>query len=204
MIESYICWVGGNILRISEQVKRFVNSFFPSQVVDVAHHLNGVVETVYRAKSAFSTWSQAFCSNMYLPHEGFYQIRVWNSNTSSFQSYFLSSMHLEKALSSRNLFSWWAMTDFGIVTLLSSYISMLQVDKTYILGILIDGEDVTHILKPYLSSLCLRKNCTARSLCSLYYELVGVHPKKKDNDEVVIIDYEMVEHHRCNLEHLFE
>lgn len=96
------------------------------------------------------------------------------------------------------------MTDFGIITMLSSYISMMQLDKNFILGIVIHGEDVTHILKPYISSMSLFKNCTARSVCSLYHELTGTDPKKMDDDEVVFIDYNMVEHKKSNDEFLFE
>jgi hypothetical protein len=204
MMERYVLWLGGNCLRYYDGVKRFVKSFFPSQVIDVSHHINGISETVYQSKMPFSNWTNSFCSNMYLSCEGYYRIHVWNANVVSYQSYYLSASHLDKALGSRHLFSWWAMTDFGIITMLSSYISMMQLDKNFILGILIDGEDVTHILKPYISCMSLMKNCTARSVCSLYHELTGTDPKKMDADEVVFIDYNMVEHKRSNDEFLFE
>lgn len=185
-------------------LSRCVKSVFPCQVLEVSHHLQGMSEPVYNAKTTFSKWSSAFCTNMYLSCEGFYRIVVWNSYTSSYQSYFLSSAHLEKAINSRHLCSWWAMTDFGIVTMLSSYMAMMQVDKSYIVGIVIHGQDVTHILKPYFPSLCLRHNCTARAVCSLYHDVVGIHPKKLDDDEVIFVDCDMVEHKRVNDEYLFE
>ena len=204
MLESYVCWMGGQILRASDIVSRSVKSIFPSQVLEVSHHMHGIAEHVYLAKTILSNWSSAFCTNMYLSYEGFYRIIVWNSSISSYQLYFLSASHLEKAINSRHLFSWWAMTDFGIVTMLSSYMAMMQVDKSYIVGMMIHGEDVTQVLKPYFPSLCLRHNCTARAVVSLYHELVGTHPKKVDDDEVVFVDCDMVEHKRVNDEYLFE
>ena len=204
MIDRYVCWWGGQVLRAGDLVKRYVKSIFPPQVLEVSHHMHGISETVYMAKTFLSQWSNAFCTNMYLSYEGFYRIVVWNSHTLSYQSYFLSAAHMEKAINSRHLFSWWAMTDFGIVTMLTSYMSMMQVDKHYIVGILVHGEDVTHILKPYFSSLCLRHNCTARAVCSLYHEITGMHPKKVEDEEVIFVDCDMVEHKRMNDEYLFE
>lgn len=206
MIKQGICWVGGQFLRTYDQVQRFAKSLFPSQVVEVHHYATSTSEpdVVYCAKSSFSSWSSAFCSNMYLSNEGFYRIRVWNANTCAHQLYYLSSKHLEKALNSQNLFSWWAMTDFGIVTMISSYITMMQATNTHVVGILINGEDVTHILKPYFSSICLARNCTAYSVCALYYDIAGIHPKKMDHAEVVILDYDMTEHKKINDECLFE
>lgn len=197
-------WFGGNALRVYQQLTRFMYAFFPSQVLDVYHFLNGASETVYCAKSCMSTWASAFCSNMYLPSEGFYKIRVWNANICAKQSYFLSAHHLEKALSSRNLFSWWAMTDFGIVTLISSYMSMMQTSRNHVIGILVNGEDATHVLKPYMSSICLSRNCTAYAVCSLYYHLTGVPPKKIEEAKVIVLDIDMTEHNRENDEYLFE
>lgn len=204
MIKQYVCRVGGNLLRVCDHAQKFVKSFFPSQILEVSHYIHGSSELVYCAKSFLSRWTTAFCTNMYLPHEGYYRLRVWNANTCTYQSFFLSSQHLDKALSSRNLFSWWAMTDFGIITMVSSYVSMMQATNTYVIGILINGEDATHILKPYFSSICLARNCTAQSLCSLYHDITGIHPKKTDKAEVTIIDYDMMEHKKVNDEFMFE
>ena len=206
MFEHYVLRMGGNILRCYDDVKKYAKSFFPSQIVCVSLHINKLTDKVYQSTSLFPGWANSFCSNMYLPYvkEGYYRIDVWNSNVSSNQHYYLSVKQLEKALGLRYLSSWWAMTDFGIITMLSSYVSMMQMNKNCILGITIDGKDVTHILKPYLISLSLKGNCTARSVCSLYCELSDIDPKKMDTDEVIFIDYDMIEHKKTNDELLFE
>lgn len=164
-----------------EAAFRCVASWIPFHVVSVDHFEaddGSLTSPLFRlfSKGAWR-WASSHHLTMFAPDAGFYKIRTWNPHLGIHEHFFLSAQHLSEALQLRGLKSWWAMTDFGICVLLSSY--MLNMSKMYrkdshaIFAITIDGKDATPLLKPYLSSLMCRNNATAESVCALYYHLIG-------------------------------
>lgn len=185
-------------------IKYHVLSVFPSHVIEVVHHYQNSSEVIYRAKTIFSSWTDAYQRTLYASLEGYHSIRVWNSGQYMFHNYYLSGVELNRALGLRNLTSWFALSDFGMITLLASYMHSIQNNKQKILAIIIHGEDVTHILKPYIESLSIPRNVTAEAVCMLYNHLTG-NPYKKDDDFIVIfIDYDLNEFERKNNQYMFE
>lgn len=197
---------------IRENVLDFVKSWIPPRVIN-AWHLDVQEDAssedeitttsnnqyhfhpIYTGWRTLWQWSQAFPDLMYCPARGYYLFEtVHTSPGTKFRSmYLLSAKHLSAALQMRGLFSMWALSDFGLCTLLSSHFLSKCPDTKRVFAILIDGKDVTNELKPYMSSIVLDDNLTADALCKLHAFVHNTPYKKDDTNSVVLVDYNLDE-----------
>lgn len=203
-MHPFVFKFGGFLLFEKEKIVHYVRSFFPYHIDYVDHFQDNEVTRIYKASSWIARWGDAYTSTMEtLVVDGAYRIRAWNPQECMYVNYFLSATQIAKACGLRSVHSWWAMSDFGIIRMLSDYVHSCM-KKQRILAILIDGKDVTAYLKPYIESLSITKNVTARHVCELYYSLCNINPKKHENRNVAIVDYDLNETWIKDDEYLFE
>jgi hypothetical protein len=159
--------------------------------------------------SASSAKAPSFKTNP----KGLYLIRTWNQANERQEGYVLSPAHLENALHIRSdLKAFGAFSDVGLATFLYSYVAKSK--KEDIFEIMVDGSAAFTTLQPYMASLILPNNVTARMAATLLkYLRTGiahvenaeekdVNEEKEEKDEgtaqakaaaVIITDYHLEE-----------
>jgi len=96
--------------------------------------------------------------------KGLYLIRTWNQANERQEGYVLSPAHLENALHIRSdLKAFGAFSDVGLATFLYSYMAK----KEDIFEIMVDESAAFTTLQPYMASLILPNNVTARMAATL-------------------------------------
>jgi len=98
--------------------------------------------------------------------KGLYLIRTWNQANERQEGYVLSPAHLENALHIRSdLKAFGAFSDVGLATFLYSYVAKSK--KEDIFEVMVDGSAAFTTLQPYMASLILPENVTARMAATL-------------------------------------
>jgi hypothetical protein len=114
------------------------------------------------ASASASSSAPAFHTNP----KGLYLIRTWNQANETQEGYVLSPAHLERALHIRSdLKAFGAFSDVGLATFLYSYVVTSK--KEDIFEIMVDGSAAFTTLQPYMASLILPENVTARMVATL-------------------------------------
>lgn len=197
MLKSIVRTVGAAVRVWHVECKRLIDtvkSFVPATVVTVRHIDSGnrQLADIYSCTYSLFNWARGGLSTVRVPYSGFYLVTACNAEKNRFLStYVLSAQQLNNAMQLRGLSSLWALSDFGFCKLLSSFYSKQNIDKHRIFAILIDGEDVTKDLLPYLDSIVMDDNLTARSLCLLYESICGFEDDALDS--VVLVDHDLEE-----------
>jgi hypothetical protein len=185
----------GKLLLWKKKAVNYLSSWIPSYIESVVHvsMKESGVQKVYDGPQHWYHWAHARMQNMFLTDEGFYVIHLWNPLHSHTDHYFLDARILSKALGLRNLGAWWALTEFGTMLMLSVFMFSQKVDKQRYVGLLIDAKDISSLVSPFTSSLCLDNNVTAAALCRYVAYLQGLDPKKCDTNEVTVVTYDLEE-----------
>jgi hypothetical protein len=98
--------------------------------------------------------------------KGIYLIRTWNQANERQEGYVLSPAHLENALHIRSdLKAFGAFSDVGLATFLYSYVAKSK--KEDIFEIMVNESAAFTTLQPYMASLILPNNVTARMAATL-------------------------------------
>ena len=186
--------IAGNILlrikRLATCASNLVCSCVPSTVLEVTciNCDTDEITEIYNAHRQFYTWSRAESEIIRdLSIDNFYVFRVWNADTKSSESYFVSGEHLANSFHMKSLYALYGLTDYGIIDMLSNYVELNGMSLS-ILGILVpdlDGgadKEVSshHMIQPLLRSLAIPNNITALAFTMLceYYNLIKVQPVK--------------------------
>ena len=186
--------IAGNILlrikRLATCASNLVCSCVPSTVLEVTciNCDTDEITEIYNAHRQFYTWSRAQSEIIRdLSIDNFYVFRVWNADTKSSESYFVSGEHLANSFHMKSLYALYGLTDYGIIDMLSNYVELNGMSLS-ILGILVpdlDGgadKEVSshHMIQPLLRSLAIPNNITALAFTMLceYYNLIKVQPVK--------------------------
>lgn len=195
-----------SIVTLVHRCKDWLLSFRPSQVEEVVHIDDlGHSTPIYKALCPICPWWHwRKDDHLFLPNDGNYAIRVWNRDLARTKCYIWSTSMLCKALGVRTIGTWWAMSDIGVVVMLESYMRSLHGNRQRAVSILMNEVDILPTVRPYLLSIGVSKNITARTLCSLYSYLTRACVKKCDTDTVTVLDYDLKETVRCGDEYLFE
>lgn len=161
--------------------KRFAMSYIPSYVAEVlvvnTEHATPQVLPVYRAADYYYSWHRAHATTAYLTDiDQYYVITVWNAQTTRYDSYFLSSKHVCRALGVRTVGTWWAFSDYGIATLLAAYVTSMKKLSYGIYDFRIGTEYAGETLRAVHASLEIPENVSARALCAYYAYLKGRPP----------------------------
>lgn len=204
----------GGVLRgmsnVANGVAECIKSWVPMRVLDVWHWNNAGIHEhefmqLYQGAEHWWHWPNGHHRNMFAPSDGYYLIHTWGSEKKHKNYHFLSAKMLSTALQVRSLSTWWAMSDFGICALLSSFFLSKHPDTKRVFAIIIDGKDVTNELKPYMSSIVLDNNLTAAALCDLYFKVIKKVPAKKNEENTVnLVDFELNERDIVGDELLFQ
>lgn len=174
----------------------WLKGWIPTHVMSVWHldDKDHTFTNIYSATMNGLSWTRGHADTIFVPPSGFYLIDVWNVVERRRNRYFLSAAQLSNALQLKGLQSWWAMSDFGICTLLNSHMILASADKMRVFSVHIDGKDVTDVLNPFRTSLVLDDNLTATAVCDLYHHLSRQSFEKEDGEHsVVITDYDFRE-----------
>lgn len=173
-LRAFTLYVVTPAAAVGALVKTFALSYIPSYVSNVV-----VIDTqtrvpqarhVYRASDYYFSWHRSHHTTTYLADaENYYAITVWDSGAEppGYRSYFLSSAHLCRALGIRSVGSWWALSDFGIVTQLRAYVASMRAASMGMYEISVDNKYFLPELSDYQKSLELPKNVSAKALIGL-------------------------------------
>lgn len=158
--------------------KKFAMSYIPSYVVEVlvvnTEHATPQILPVYRAIDYYYSWHRAHATTAYLTDaDQYYVVTVWNAQSTRYESYFLSSKHLCRALGVRTVGTWWAFSDYGIATLLAAYVTSMKKLSYGIYDFRIGTEYAGETLREVHASLEIPDNISARALCAYYEHLKG-------------------------------
>lgn len=204
----------GRVLRYMSNVRTFVadavTAMLPAKIGNVWHlshcsegkHEHEFVH-LYNGRANWWKWSRGMHRTMFAPSSGYYLIQTLNTNMGKTAYHFLSASKLSTAIQSRNLSNWWAFSDFGICTLLSSFFIACNPDTKRIFAIMINGKDATNDLKPYMSSIVIDNNITAAALCDLWAFIKKIPRKKHETNSVTLVNYDFEEHIYKGNEFLF-
>lgn len=160
----------GVAVNTARSVANFAKSFIPSKILQVIY-INPADEVkateIYNGLNYFS-WPNAHVKTRYLQNTGFYVFRVWNSHSGHIESYFVSASNLSKAFSMKSLFAFWALTDDGIIQILSDYVRVSACNLS-IFAIMRGTYDITsnRYLQVFIKSLSIPNNITAEALLCL-------------------------------------
>ena len=145
---------------LTNQLFTYCKSYKPSYVERIIHFdtENGKITEKYIAWKNRYSIKNGLYELMGLPKDGYYMIVVWNNMKLSYEHYILQANLVEKALEIKNIYNLWTLHDDAIVFLLSNYISYTNISTGKILGIALNKEDVTRILKPFMKCINLPKN----------------------------------------------
>ncbi len=150
----------------------------PSQVYYVAH-INPDTEVVTVIHEPSTYWCRDLTAVSHLTQKdrdsGFYYIRTWDGLLRAPREYFLSASRLRSALGLTNLANWWAMHDYGIQVLLSSYMAYHKndIDSGSLFAVYNNqGDDLSpHVHGKLIHSLEMKSNITANALTLLLRHL---------------------------------
>ena len=126
--------------------------------------------------------------------KGLYLIRTWNQANERQEGYVLSPAHLENALHIRSdLKAFGAFSDVGLATFLYSYVAKSK--KEDIFEIMVNESAAFTTLQPYMASLILPNNVTARMAATLlkYLRTGTAHVEKAEDQEARKEDKEVNE-----------
>jgi len=116
--------------------------------------------------SSAAASSPTLASSFKTDPKGLYLIRMWNQANERQEGYVLSPPHLENALHIRSdLKAFGAFSDVGLATFLYSYVTKSK--KEDIFEIMVDGSAAFTAFQPYMASLILPDNVTARMAATL-------------------------------------
>lgn len=194
-----------NIMGMYESLKKRILCLFPTFVANVLHvddKTEQVLE-IYRASKYRFSWPHAYTETMHVPLDGYYYVSVWNGSIGEYEHYFLHASHLAHALGLKTLGSWWGLTDFSISTMLRTF--MLQHrHKECIFSVLINGVDVSNMFPGMCRTISLRNNVTAKALLLLHDVFKGTEKAKREDWDVTIVDFDLVETTRSGDEPLID
>lgn len=160
----------GVAVNTARSFANFAKSFIPSKILQVIY-INPADEVkateIYNGITYFS-WPNAHVNMRYLQNTGFYAFRVWNSHSGHIESYFVSASNLSKAFSMKSLFAFWALTDDGIIQILSDYVRVSACNLS-IFAIMRGKHDITsnRDVQVFMKSLSIPNNITAEALLCL-------------------------------------
>ncbi len=148
------------IIIAKDHIVNYFKSYIPSYVERIVHFdtENGKITEKYVAKKNWYSIKNGVFELMGLPKEGYYMFVVWNSFKLSYERYVLQADLVEKALETKNVHNMWAFHDYAIVLMLSNFVSYSNIGATRIVGISLNREDVTKMLKPFMKSLNIPNN----------------------------------------------
>jgi hypothetical protein len=108
---------------------------------------------------------------MDLPKDGYYMFVMWNNLKQSYEHFILQANLVKSALEIRNVYNLWTLHDFAISIMLSNFITYSTLGVPKIIGITINGKDVTKQLKPYIKCLSIPNNVRPNVLYMLSHYL---------------------------------
>lgn len=161
------------VSQVAGKVKQIALTFIPSYIeeVIVVNTKNPAFESrvkiLYQAHKFYYTWHRAHHLTTYMDTDAFYVIRAWNGITARNESYFLNAQHLTNALGVKHLGYMWALSDFGIISQVASYINSLRNTSKSIYEIQRGNTFVLDKVQELARSLQVPKNITADALCCL-------------------------------------
>jgi hypothetical protein len=201
-MESYVMGMASMVskymvtpwLKVRNAVLNTAKMFIPTHIREVIH-VNPVTNKVTEVHSG-SYW-------MYNSHlvaklnskeaeSGYYYIRLWDGLMHTSKEYFLSAKNLQDALGLKCITTWWTLHDYGIQVLLSGWFTYHTI-QTRIFSIYdSEGNDHTHNVHAYHSSLEIKGNITAHAL-TLLLKHQGHMDANKDYVVKKVVDYDLVE-----------
>lgn len=148
---------------LKEHVQLCINSFIPSYIVKIVHFDTkyAKINVKYVGSSNYYSIKNAHADMMDLSDNGYYLFHVWNKHKMKYEYYLLKASLLTLALGIRNMNYIWALHDYGIIQLLSSYYDYTLADTdNKIIGITINHNDETKVFKPFMNSIHIPNNIT--------------------------------------------
>lgn len=183
---KHIMWRAlGYATHLKHEIAKYYAWFVPSYVMNV-WHLDGSYNASHH--------------NFVFEEYGYYVIHYWYALAREVRKVCISAKLLKDALGITSLYRWSAFSEEGKCLSLASFFNA-QSPHSRIFAIHIGGKDVTHVLKPYIDSVTLDSNLTAKAVCELYYFLVG-DPKGEENT-VMITNFDLEERTFTRDEYLF-
>lgn len=148
------------ILILKEQFVSYINSFIPSYVERIVHFdtEDGNVTERYIAYKKGYSMKNALYEMMDLPRDGYYMFVVWNNLKQTYEHYIFQANLVKSALEIRNVYNLWTLHDFAISIMLSNFISYSTLGVSKIIGITMNGKDITNQIKPYIKCLSVPNN----------------------------------------------
>lgn len=144
-----------------DQIYCISNSIFPSYIERIVYFdvYNAQVSIKYIAKNNYYQLKNNYTNMKDLPENGYYMFHVWNQQTIQYEYYILRAELLKDALGITRMNNLWAFNNYGLVTLISKYIhEMDNISSHEIIGMVINGIDITRTLKPFMSSISVPDN----------------------------------------------
>ena len=161
------------VSQVAGKVKKIAMTFIPSYIEEVIvvntknPTFDSRVKILYQAHKFYYTWHRAHHLTTYMDTDAFYVIRAWNGTTARNESYFLNAQHLTNALGVKHLGYMWALSDFGIISQVASYITSLRNTSKNIYEIQRGNTFVLDKVQDLTRSLQVPKNITVDALCCL-------------------------------------
>jgi hypothetical protein len=190
LYESLLCVIPSSIIEVIE--------FDPEETEPyVLYRKSRHIPYLYE-----SNWTDGFPETSDLNDQAMYLIRGWNQVEGKQESYYLNAYHLCQALGLKNINHMWALSDMGIIVQLSCYLKQNKHKMNDIFDIQVpvfhhDNEkngvrwkDITSDVSPYLKSLQLTENVTARGVIDLYRYIKNEHEDVFAR-KIKIIDYDL-------------
>ena len=172
------------ILILKEQFVSYINSFIPSYVERIVHFdtEDGNVTERYIAYKKKYSMKNALYEMMDLPKDGYYMFVVWNNLKQSYEHFIFQANLVKSALEIRNVYNLWTLHDFAISIMLSNFVSYSTLGVSKIIGITMNGKDITNQLKPYIKCLSVPNNVRPNVLYMLSQYLNNDATNRTDMD----------------------
>lgn len=190
------------LVMMKDTIVESCRQMIPSYVERIVHFDTETVTvtTKYVGRDKLYSTKRALYEMLDMPKSGYYMIRVWNNVSRRMESYILQADMLERALEIKNVYNIWAFHDFAIVLMLANFISYSNLCTSKIVGICVNGKDVTKTLKSFMLCINMPNNARPKLLYMLcrYLENEYINPSVATNSTCTIIDDEMDETHIKN------
>lgn len=186
----------GRVVTFRNAVLRFVASWVPQHIGHVVHidDSNGNQTVLYTALSTTS-WRRGLMSAQ-IPNWGYFVLSLWDPGAVTYTHVCVSAHHLKTALHITNTCVLWAMTESGVCTLLNQYFADMCHRRRSVFAVMLNGIDVTSLIRQYTTSVELIDNMTATSVYYLCL-LLSKHPSMwslgpgAQDAEVVVTDFDL-------------
>jgi hypothetical protein len=191
-------YVGTRIFRAFAFVKKTIRMMQPSHVISLVHiDPYGKTITPIFKKGFSNDWSKSFTKLMFISNDGYYVFKLWNACTLSHEHIILNKHHICEALGIKYPSIIWVFSEFGLVSMLSSYVQMMSRRSSdfNLFAVMINGSDASFSIHPYIRSITIPQNITPSSLILLnvYANNHNITNTSLEHD-IYTIDYELNEH----------